>query len=52
MRIVLTLIFALSFPSLPGLYANVKSADDLDLEYGLPVLISEGINSIFIFLPV
>ena len=41
MRIVLTLIFTLSFPSLPGLYANVKSADDLDLEYGLPVLISE-----------
>jgi len=41
MRIVLTLIFILSFPSFSGLYANVKNADDLDLEYGLPVLISE-----------
>ena len=40
-RIILTLLFALSIPSLYGLNANVKSADDLDLEYGLPRLISE-----------
>ena len=40
-RILLTLILALSFPTLPGLYAQAKSVDDLDLEYGLPRLISE-----------
>ena len=40
-RILLTLIFALSFPVLPGLYAQVKNIDELDLEYGLPRLISE-----------
>ena len=40
-RILLTLILALSFPTLPGLYAQAKSIDDLDLEYGLPRLISE-----------
>ena len=40
-RILLALIFALSFPTLPGLYAQAKSVDDLDLEYGLPRLISE-----------
>ena len=40
-RILLTLILALSFPTLPGLYAQAKSLDDLDLEYGLPRLISE-----------
>ena len=40
-RILLALIFALSFPTLPGLYAQAKSVDELDLEYGLPRLISE-----------
>ena len=40
MRIVLALIFALSFPVLSGLEANVKSTDDIDLEYCLPTLIS------------
>ena len=40
-RILLTLIFALSFPVLPGLYAQAKNIDELDLEYGLPRLISE-----------
>ena len=36
-RILLALIFALSFPTFPGLYAQAKSVDELDLEYGLPV---------------
>ena len=40
-RILLALIFALSFPTFPGLYAQAKSVDELDLEYGLPRLISE-----------
>ena len=40
-RILLALIFALSFPIFPGLYAQAKSVDELDLEYGLPRLISE-----------
>ncbi len=40
-RILLALIFALSFPTLPGLDAQTKNVDKLDLEYGLPTLISE-----------